>query len=326
MTSRPDRHVPFRLGSARRRVERVAAAADAERRGERALLEARAAVGVVARRVGAERRERPTVGRELSAVGDARALARRARRRALRRRARLEDAARVPARAAVRVVGLRVGAVTGARVAQARRLARRARRRALPGVADLEHLARDVAAAAVSPVALDARAIRRAAALGDAADLRARAARAALSGGAFSSGLHAAPQVPQLALSFWRSVQNAPASTWHVCSFVAQTETHAPCEHSSVPLHVLPHAPQFAGSFEVLTHWPLHVVCDAPQPATVWPSHAANTSAAVGAMTMARNASVFFITCTRRNRWCSPSARAAASCSLGNPTWSRSRS
>jgi hypothetical protein len=46
---------------------------------------------------------------------------------------------------------------------------------------------------------------------------------------------------------------------------VGQVIWHTPPAHAWPGPHAMPQPPQFAGSAEVVTHWPLQLVCPGPQ-------------------------------------------------------------
>jgi hypothetical protein len=62
-----------------------------------------------------------------------------------------------------------------------------------------------------------------------------------------------------------------PSPTVHTVAAGAQSGTQPPFEQTLAESHVLPHAPQFAGSLSVLTQAPLHETCGAEQLALVCP-------------------------------------------------------
>ena len=65
---------------------------------------------------------------------------------------------------------------------------------------------------------------------------------------------HVRPQPPQLVALVWRSTHAPP----HEVRIPTQLGTHAPDEHTSVPRHGLPQAPQFEGSVAVSVHCVAH--------------------------------------------------------------------
>lgn len=68
-------------------------------------------------------------------------------------------------------------------------------------------------------------------------------------------------------LSRETSTQDMP----HTVSPVGQLKTHLPPEHMKPAEQTLPHAPQFAGSFWVLEHWPEQFVSPLGQLRTQFP-------------------------------------------------------
>jgi hypothetical protein len=73
--------------------------------------------------------------------------------------------------------------------------------------------------------------------------------------------VHALPQVPQFALSVAVLVQLCPASPPQRVLPPGQLPAHAPLTHASVPVQVLPQAPQLLGSVFVVTHDEPQSVC-----------------------------------------------------------------